>query len=996
MTHWTRERFTLVATVGYALFASVWIFLSDSLVVQLADPVLITQISTLKGLIFIVVTTLLLGVALQSVPSESMLETSGIAPYRTSIPRLLIALTVPFLAVGLQWVFWDVIRPYAWLFMFPAVFLSSWLGGFLAGIVSTVSLCVMVSYLFIPPQFSLRLEHPLSIVAIGVFFGMGVLFSLTHERLRLAERRAADRRLRNVIDQSMVGMFIVQNGYFVYTNPGLCHMLGYASDALAGSDIPWSRLVSPADLPEVQSRADRMLGSPGGDEDRYRFAALRQDGSTVHIDVLYRRTLHNNAPAITGLVIDVTEQTLAAAALRDSEARLKLALTASDMGVWEWHPASGELVFGDEACTITGLTSDIRSFDEFASIVHPADLPRLTNELKKAVSEGTSLKQEFRILPPGQPVRWVSVLGMLQAKGPDATACITGTVRDITDARQLDDQIRQWAAVFTHTQEGVVITDDKGQALSVNHAFTRITGYTQEEVRGENMRMLNSGRQNPSFYRSMWASIRRTGYWQGEIWNRRKNGEVYAEWLSISTVRNALGEVTNYVGVFSDITDIKNSELKLDHLAHHDPLTNLPNRLLLLSRLDHALERCRREQRPGALLFIDLDHFKNVNDSLGHPAGDELLLKVTARMQDRLREADTLARMGGDEFVVLLEDLHAWGDAATVARELLSQFETAFLLEGGQEVFIGASIGISLFPENSTNGNALIQQADIALYKAKASGRNTFSYYDAGEGALVSAKLAMDARLRRALERNELTLAYQPLVRLSDGRIEGVEALLRWQDSNGESISPARFIPLAEETGLILALGDWALRQACLQMRAWLDEGLEPGHIAVNVSPRQFLQPALSERVAAILAETGLAPEYLELELTESAIMDEGSEAMYKLAQLKALGIGLAIDDFGTGYSSLAYLRRFAIDKLKIDQSFVRDIPSDRASVEIASAIIAMARSLSLKVLAEGIETAAQLDFLTERGCDSGQGYLFSRPVDAATAAQLFREGLRL
>lgn len=443
------------------------------------------------------------------------------------------------------------------------------------------------------------------------------------------------------------------------------------------------------------------------------------------------------------------------------------------------------------------------------------------------------------------------------------------------------------------------------------------------------------------------------------------------------------GNPLRSIGTVQDITHAKLSEEQLSFLAHYDPLTRLPNRALLQSRLTHALEHARRHKTQLALLFLDMDHFKLINDSMGHPTGDELLLDISARIGARIREEDTLARVGGDEFIILMEQLGRPEDAATLAHELVNLLKDPFELEDGHTVYIGVSIGISLFPEDGDTATSLLKNADAAMYLAKKSGRNTYRFYTEALTMAANERLDMEAGLRRALDDGEFILHYQPQAACMNGAILGVEALVRWQPPGQAMISPLRFIPLAEETGLIVPLGDWVLRTACAQAKAWLDAGMPPLTMAVNLSPRQFRQPDLVERIKLILEETGLPPRQLELEITEGAVMEDSEQAMGVLHELKALGLSIAIDDFGTGYSSLAYLKRFAIDKLKVDQSFVRDIPADEDSMAITASIIAMAKNLHLKVLAEGVETEEQLAFLQIHGCEACQGYLFNRPLSA-------------
>ncbi len=574
---------------------------------------------------------------------------------------------------------------------------------------------------------------------------------------------------------------------------------------------------------------------------------------------------------------------------------------------------------------------------------------------------------------------------------------VTDILAGFVRRKRHEESLRLAAAVIQSTHDAVMITDLSSRILSINPSFTEITGYTEAEAIGQTTQLLYSQRHDAEFYQQMWTSVQELGYWQGEIWNRRKNGELYPEWLTLSMVRNEKGQVVNHVGVFSDISQVKRAAAKLERMAHYDALTNLPNRLLLQSRLEHAIDQARRNGHALALLFLDLDRFKQVNDSLGHAAGDELLNIVATRLRTRLRDVDTLARVGGDEFVVLLESLGHADEAVNVAQTLIELLKEPIVLSGGRDVYVGASVGISIYPEDGNSAEQLIRNADTAMYQAKEGSRGTFHFYTEAMTRRVEHRLELERRLRRALSQGEFLLHYQPLVSVSDGHCIGVEALVRWNDPDTGLVYPGQFIPLAEETGLILPLGEWVLRTACQQMRTWRNAGLALNALAINLSPAQFKQSDIHTRIAACLAETGLPPSCLELEITESAIMEQGPDAVLKLAALKALGVRLAIDDFGTGYSSLAYLKDFPIDKLKIDKSFVRDILDNAAAAEIAAIIIAMAKALKLESLAEGVEQEAQLEFLKSRGCDACQGYLFSRPMPAdAISAILKPEGNRI
>ncbi|WP_018989227.1 EAL domain-containing protein [Aromatoleum toluclasticum] len=545
------------------------------------------------------------------------------------------------------------------------------------------------------------------------------------------------------------------------------------------------------------------------------------------------------------------------------------------------------------------------------------------------------------------------------------------------------DALRQAAAVIESTRDGVMITDLERRIVSVNRAWCEMTGFSREEALGRVPQMLKSGLQNDAFYRRMWTQITHNGDWQGEIWNRRKNGELYPQWLSISTVYDDERRPTHYVGVMTDISKLKQSEAQLEHLAHYDPLTDLPNRLLVQSRLEHGIERAARQGSHIGVLFIDLDRFKTINDSLGHHAGDEALVEIANRLRACLQRDDTLARWGGDEFLVILEDLAKPDEAAHAAQTLIDRLREPLLLADGQPAYVGASIGVSMYPQDARTAAPLIQHADTALHQAKAQGRNTYRFFTDAMSQEAQRHLSLERRLRHALAHDRFVLHYQPQVDIASGRIVGCEALLRWNDPEEGLVPPGRFIPFAEESGLIVQIGEWALHSACQQARRWADAGLPPLRVSVNLSARQLWQAELPDRIAAILESTGLPAQALELELTESMIMGHEAQAVERLGQLRSMGLRLAIDDFGTGYSSLSYLKNLPIEVLKIDQSFVRNIPQDRNDMEIAGGIIALARKLNLKVTAEGVETAAQLAFLAGQGCDSYQGYLFSRPVPA-------------
>lgn len=554
-----------------------------------------------------------------------------------------------------------------------------------------------------------------------------------------------------------------------------------------------------------------------------------------------------------------------------------------------------------------------------------------------------------------------------------------------------NDALALAASVF-EAQQGIMITNADNIIIRVNKAFIEMTGYSAEEAIGRNPSFLKSGRHNKDFYRGLWKSINQANTWQGEIWDRRKNGEIYPEWLTITPVKNN-GVVTHYIGTMTDISQYKTAEEQIRQLAFHDPLTGLPNRRLLLERLQHSIEMHLRNNKQMALMMLDLDSFKPVNDSLGHLAGDELLQQVAQRLLACSRNVDMIARLGGDEFIVLLENINSNDDAALVAETIISQLNKPFNLayDHDHEVHIGVSIGISLYAQHGTNAQALMDHADAALYKAKDNGRNCFAYFSEELTIAARKRIELESRLRLAMERQELRVYYQAQVDIITGNIIGAEALVRWQQATG-LIPPSYFIHFAEETGFINTIGAWVLRETCRQGKQWLDAGLPPLTLAVNVSPHQFQRSDMVGLVANVLQDTQFPPCYLELELTESGLMDNQNKTRAVLNNLRQLGIKLAIDDFGTGYSSLAYLKFFPINTLKIDKSFIDDIPYQQDDMAIAATIIAMGHILNFKVLAEGVETHEQLAFLREKGCDSYQGYIKSRPLAALEFEQFLRQ----
>ncbi|OHC67872.1 MAG: hypothetical protein A2045_04925 [Rhodocyclales bacterium GWA2_65_20] len=562
-----------------------------------------------------------------------------------------------------------------------------------------------------------------------------------------------------------------------------------------------------------------------------------------------------------------------------------------------------------------------------------------------------------------------------------------------TDRVRAEELLHLWPKVFEASREGIVITDRHERILSVNPAVTEITGYTPDEVVGRTPRLFSSGRHDHEFYRVMWAVLATDGYWEGEIWDRRKNGEIYPKWLAISAVYNQQNQVTHYIASFTDISERKANEERIRHIAYHDPLTGLPNRLLLRDRFEQELAHARRIDSRVELLFLDLDHFKNINDTLGHAVGDKLLCAASARLKSCLRETDIISRQGGDEFVIVLSGRGVDDNIRLIARKLLDRLNEPFEIDG-HTLSMSSSIGISIFPDDGDDFETLLQKADTALYQAKGGGRGTYRYFDQHMNTAAQKRMTLENCLRGALARAELHLHYQPQVDLASGDIVGMEALLRWHSPKLGAVAPADFMPALADNGMIVAIGEWVLHEACRQARAWHGAGWPGLKVAVNLSAVQFRHGNLAAALARALAATAVDADCIELELTEAILTHDAAGALATVQHLKECGVQLSIDDFGTGRSSLADLKRFAVDRIKIDRSFVRGLPDNGADAAIVRAMIQMAHSLALGVAAEGVETEAQASFLRQAGCDLAQGYLFGRPqADLLATARLRGRG---
>ncbi len=681
--------------------------------------------------------------------------------------------------------------------------------------------------------------------------------------------------------------------------------------------------------------------------------------------------------------IDITTLKEQEFRLRVNEARLNEAQQVAHLGSWELDLRTTALTWSAEVFRIVELDpacSDA-SFEVFRGLVHPEDRAAVEGAFAGPLLARQPRELVHRLLFRDGRIKWVNERWLTHYDIDGTAVRALGTMQDITAQRQAEEDIRLSASVFENSLNAVLITRPDGSIYKVNRAFTEITGYGEAEVIGKTPHVLTAGHHDDTVYRDVWESLRRHGKWEGEMPNRHKNGRMMAIWQSASAVRNAHGEITHYIGVFYDISEQKASAERVYRLAHYDVLTGLPNRSLLLDRCERALARARREASRFAVLFLDLDRFKHINDSLGHPVGDELLRAVAKRIQQTLREDDTVARIGGDEFVVLVENIESNHDAVVIADKLLDAFARPFELRA-HTLSVGTTVGASVYPDHGLDVTALIKNADLALYRAKENGRGCFRFYDTQLTKFATERMGLENDLRQAMQHHELKVHYQPFYTLGDGRIIGVEALLRWQHPGRGIVSPDTFIPIAEDTGLIITLGNWVLEQACRQGREWIDAGLRLDTIAVNLSGIQIQRGNIVAAVARVLEDTGLPAHCLELEITETYIMRHIERDMHELQALHAMGVHLAIDDFGTGQSSLSYLRRLPVSKLKIDRSFVADVAHRGTGATITRAILGLGRELQMTVVAEGVETTEQEAWLRTLNCDQVQGFRYSKAVE--------------
>jgi len=783
--------------------------------------------------------------------------------------------------------------------------------------------------------------------------------------------RESEAKLRTVLDCSSNAIFLVgANGEFTFGNRQAEVMLGYSGDELLQMGIP-DTLV-PEELPRVMRVFERNLT---GEQESLEATLLRKDGARIIVEI---NGVLLPGGEVLGELRDITQRKLTEEAVRRSRDQLTAILNSTTESIFHIDGDGIILAINDIAAhRLKNQPKDMigkNVFDFFPADVASSRRENIAEVMRTGREKYTEDIRNNRFYS-------LNYYPVIDSDGKVGSVVVYAA--DISERKKVETELGIAATAF-EVQEGMLVTDADRVMIRVNWAFTAITGYASSDVIGKRPKLLSSGRHDANFYSAMWKSINETGTWAGEIWNRRKNGEIYPVHLTITAVRDQSGQTSNYVAAFSDITEIKSAEEKIKNLAFYDSLTGLPNRRLLQDRLQQALSSRMRTGREGALLFIDLDNFKTLNDTLGHGVGDLLLQQVAQRLVACVREGDTVARLGGDEFVVMLEDMsvqaiEAAEQAEVIGVKILSSLNQTYQLDQ-HEFHSTSSIGATLFGEHQSI-ETLLQQADIAMYEAKKAGRNSLRFFDPGMQEVINERAVMESELRVALESRQFELYYQVQVD-SAHRAIGAEALIRWNHPERGMISPALFIPLAEDTGAILPIGHWVLEAACAQLKRWQEDVLmNEVVLAVNVSAKQFRQPGFVAQVQEVVTRYGIRPMQLKIELTESVVLKDVDDTIDKMKILKAFGVSFSMDDFGTGYSSLQYLKRLPLDQLKIDQSFVRDIATDSNDKSIVKTIIAMAKGMNLDVIAEGVETEEQRQFLEITGCCQFQGYLFSRPV---------------
>ena len=799
---------------------------------------------------------------------------------------------------------------------------------------------------------------------------------------------AREALLKQILDTSSVAIFLVDmQGRITQANQRMAEMFCCTTEDLVGSE--YVGLVHPSEREVGRQKMLALLASatPSVDLDRLYW---RADHSQFWGHLTGRRfhDVSGEELGLIGVIADVNVRKLAEEALKESEFRWKFAIEGSGDGVWDWNIQTDEAKYSRRWKEMLGYTDDdiLPTNQEWVTRIHPDDGAYVA-ETMQAYLEGKAAVYvvEYRLRCKDDSYKWILGRGMVVSYSDDGKPLrMIGTHTDITERKHAEEELYLAASVFTYAREGIMITTADGKIIDVNNAFTRITGYSRDEVLGRNPRLLSSGRQDPEFYAAMWRDLVEKGHWYGEIWNRRKNGEIYAEMQTISVVRDAKGLPKQYVALFSDITALKEHERQLEHIAHYDVLTTLPNRVLLADRLRQGMAQAMRRKQPLAVAYLDLDGFKAVNDQHGHEVGDRLLMTVATRMKQATREGDTLARLGGDEFVAVLLDLSDVAASVLMLNRLLTAAAMPVHVDD-LELQVSASVGVTFFPQtDEVDADQLLRQADQAMYQAKLAGKNRYHVFDTQQDSNARGHHESLEHIRRALVAREFVLHYQPKVNMRTGVVIGAEALIRWQHPEKGLLPPAMFLPVIEDHPLSIEIGEWVIDAALVQMTQWHAAGLDIP-VSVNVGARQLLHPDFPLRLREILAlHPTIRPGELELEVLETSALEDLAQASEVIDACRLIGVMFALDDFGTGYSSLTYLKRLSVAQLKIDQSFVRDMLDDPDDLAILEGVLGLAVAFRRQVIAEGVETVEHGEMLLQLGCELAQGYGIARPMPGA------------
>jgi diguanylate cyclase (GGDEF)-like protein/PAS domain S-box-containing protein len=785
---------------------------------------------------------------------------------------------------------------------------------------------------------------------------------------------------RVLFDVMSDGVMVVgQNGIIVDCNPTFHQRLGYEKQELVGMSV------TTLDPPEFAARVpERLAQIREQGQATFETAHYRKDGSVMPVELSARFFELNGETVFFSIVRDITERKRLEKHLQDGFDIYQAAINTPALGFWAID-TQGRFVEVNDAYVEQSGYSREELLEMCVPDVEAIENPQQTAaHIKQIIGEGFARFRTAHRRKDGAvwPVEVVTTFSTILG------GRFFVFVEDLTEKIAQESRLQMASLVFDSMDQAVVVTDAANRIITVNPAAIRITGYTSEEIKGKDPKLFASGRHDAAFYAVMWHALHSTGHWEGEIWDRRKDGTIYAKWLTINVIKDIHNNIYQYVSVFSDITDRKKTEELIWRQANFDTLTGLPNRHLLYERLEQELKKAERAGHSLAVLFIDLDHFKEINDTLGHAKGDALLVQAARRLSARVRGSDTIARLGGDEFTVVLPE---FGDQANLERivlELIHELAEPYDLGDNDLGYVSASVGITIYPDDAHNLEELLKHADQAMYIAKAEGRDRYSYFTASMQQKVREKLALTKDLRHALARNELALYYQPIVDLNSGEITKAEALLRWSHPVHGMVSPEIFIPLAEDSGLIHEIGEWVFRQAIICVKSWQQRFGRAIQVSINKSPLQFerpIEPSWSQQ----LIDHGLLGNSITVEITEGSLLSKSQRLKEQLLEFHSAGIEVSIDDFGTGFSSLSYLHRFDIDYLKIDRSFIMDLAENHAHTALTEAIIVMAHKLGIKTIAEGVETEQQRDLLKTFGCDYVQGYLYSRPVPAMEFEQL-------